>query len=135
METISADIDVTEVTGVVVLASVSGNIEVAGILSEADLSSMSGHIGLTSGGVLQRGRFQSVSGGITVAAGLSTDGRYNFETVSGHIEIRLPADVSADFEVETFSGEISNQFGPELKSQPVLSADNSWVAPWQLSGK
>jgi hypothetical protein len=115
VETISADIEVTEVTGVAVLATVSGAIEVTGVLSEADLSTMSGAIGLTSGGVLKRGRFQSVSGGITVATGLSTDGRYNFETVSGPIVIRLPANVSADFEVETFSGEIRNQFGPEAR--------------------
>ena len=91
--TVSADIEVGDLTGELELQSVSGDIEV-------------------SAGDIERATFESVSGDLDFAGGLTAKARLHAEAHSGNTTLRLPADTSATWEVETFSGNVSNDFGP-----------------------
>jgi DUF4097 and DUF4098 domain-containing protein YvlB len=111
-ETLSAGVTVEAVSGAVTIESISGMVRVEGAVPEAEVSTVSGTIVISSSAELQEGEFQSVSGSIKLKGMLSADGDFAFETVSGNIELHLPAGTSAEFEVETFNGDIKNDFGP-----------------------
>jgi DUF4097 and DUF4098 domain-containing protein YvlB len=113
VETVSADIDVSEVGGDAELESVSGRINYVGGADVLELNTVSGAIEAITDRPVQDGDFESVSGRITLESDLASGGRFNLETVSGNIELRLPASVSADFDIESFSGSIRNDFGME----------------------
>jgi hypothetical protein len=112
-ETISAGVTVEAIDGSVTIESVSGEVRIDGDVPEADVSTVSGQITITSSAELQGGEFQSVAGNIKLKGMLSSDGSFSFETVSGDIELHLPAGTSAEFEVETFNGDIASDFGQE----------------------
>jgi DUF4097 and DUF4098 domain-containing protein YvlB len=112
-ETLSADVTVEAVSGAVTVNSVSGTVEISGAVPEADVSTVSGTLILSTSTELRRGKFNSVSGTIVLKSELSPDGSFSFETVSGNIELHLPAGTSAEFDIESFSGDIENDFGQE----------------------
>jgi len=114
-ETISADVTVEAIDGTVTIESISGAVKVAGNVPEAEVSTVSGQIIITSSAELQGGEFQSVAGNIKLKGMLSADGSFSFETVSGNIELHLPGGTSAEFEVETFNGDIENDFGQKAE--------------------
>jgi hypothetical protein len=112
VESLSADVTVEAIDGAVTIEAVSGEVNIAGALPEAEVSTMSGNIVISSSAELRGGEIQSVSGDIVLKGMLSADGRFGFQTVSGNIELHLPSSISAEFEVETLSGDIRNDFGP-----------------------
>jgi DUF4097 and DUF4098 domain-containing protein YvlB len=128
VETVSADIDVSEVEGDAELESVSGRINYVGGADVLELNTVSGAIEAITDRPVQDGDFESVSGRITLESDLASGGRFDLETVSGNIELRLPASVSADFDIESFSGSISNDFGvkPERPSRYLPSEELSF---------
>jgi DUF4097 and DUF4098 domain-containing protein YvlB len=115
VETVSANIEVSDVRGDLSLESVSGAIEVDGELGDIELSTVSGAINVAAGSSLKEGEFESVSGSIECAADLSDNGEFGFETVSGDITLTAPRGFSAEWNVETFSGAIENILGPEAE--------------------
>ncbi|MCZ6669822.1 MAG: DUF4097 family beta strand repeat-containing protein [Acidobacteria bacterium] len=124
IETVSADIDVSDFDGTVELESVSGKILVQGNPSEVELATVSGSIRLVSEGAVGSGEFQSVSGKITLQADLEDHGRFEFETVSGNIDLRIPSKISARFDISSFSGRITNDFGEvAVKTSPYLPSE------------
>ncbi|MBI4161802.1 MAG: DUF4097 family beta strand repeat protein [Acidobacteria bacterium] len=121
VETVSADVTVSEYEGPAEIDSVSGRIEIQGRPRALELATVSGDIRAASDRAVREGDLESVSGEIVLEADLEADGRFQFETVSGDIELRVPARVSAEFEISTFSGGITNDFGVEPeKSSPHL---------------
>ncbi len=112
-ETLSAGVTIEAVSGAVTVDSVSGTVEISGAVPEADLSTVSGTLIVSTSTELRRGDFNSVSGTIKLDSALSPDGSFSFQTVSGDIELRLPSGTSAEFDIETFSGDIENDFGQE----------------------
>jgi DUF4097 and DUF4098 domain-containing protein YvlB len=121
VETVSAEIDVSDFEGETELRSVSGTVHLTGSPKTADLSSVSGTIAVDSKARLEEGAFKTVSGGIEVSAELSPQGRFKFETVSGNVVVNVPRGTSADFEAASFSGSIDNTFGETpKKTNPYL---------------
>lgn len=121
VQTVSADIDLSEFGGDADLESVSGKVRVVGSPGAVEVSTVSGAIDLRTKETLEAGDFKSVSGDISVEADLGTGGRFRLETVSGGIVLRPLGSVSADFEVSSFSGSIVNEFGQQpKKSNPYL---------------
>jgi DUF4097 and DUF4098 domain-containing protein YvlB len=112
-ETLSADVTVEAMSGAVTVSSVSGTVKISGAVPEADLSTVSGTLIVSTSTELRRGDFNSVSGTIKLNAELSPDGSFSFETVNGDIELHIPAGTSAEFDIESFSGDIENDFGEE----------------------
>lgn len=145
VETVSADVTVSECEGPAEIESVSGRIEIRGRPRTLDLDTVSGDIRAVSDRPLREGDLESVSGEIVLEADLEGDGRFEFETVSGDIALRLPARVSAEFEVSSFSGGITNDFGvepekpnqylPSQELQFTLGAGGARVKASTISGK
>jgi hypothetical protein len=115
VESISADVEVEQLTGAVDIECISGDVRVEGGLREAQVETVSGDILVVSAEPLLEGDFESVSGDIELRAALAAGGDFTLESVSGDIKLFLPGDTSAEFEVETFSGKIDNEFGPEAE--------------------
>lgn len=134
VETVSADITVSEVGGTVELASVSGQIELSGSPTRAEIESVSGDIRVdghqtaiaaetVSGDVELRGvaksvEAASVSGDVGISA--AEVERAMFESVSGSVEFTGSLAGNARLDVETHSGNVTL----------VLPADTS--ATWEI---
>jgi len=120
VETVSADIEVEDVTGVVYLESVSGDIEVAGEMEELEAESVSGTIDLwvqcaevtastVSGDIELRDAFgdvtvESVSGDIDVDGGEFS--HLDSGTVSGSIVFQGDLAGDGSYNFESHSGDI-----------------------------
>lgn len=121
VETVSASIDVTNMTGKLDLESVSGNVEVDGSPSAADVETVSGGIRISGsqtrvtaesvsgnvvlGGVAERVDVATVSGKIEVEAGQIDRG--DFETVSGNITVEGSIGPGASLDFECHSGNVN----------------------------
>jgi hypothetical protein len=132
VETVSAPVDATDLSGDVALSSISGNIRLKGNLRSVEVETVSGMITLEDGGDLQEGDFETVSGVIKARANFQPRGDFDFETVSGTIELTVPPGLAADFEVSTFSGRIDSDLGPDprridppLPSQELIFSTGS----------
>lgn len=106
VETVSADITLSELSGEIEAESVSGGIRVGGSITEIEAESVSGDIEVRSTATLDRGEFETVSGDLELSGALSASGRFSFESVSGDVVLDLPSGAGADLEVESFSGSI-----------------------------
>jgi hypothetical protein len=123
---VGGDVIVNSISGDVRLAArgarsigiraISGNIRLTGGGGEVDISSVSGGATVELAGVT-RGRFKSVSGGLSADLALAPDGQIESEAVSGDINLNFAADPDAQFDVQTFSGDIKNCFGPKPVEQ------------------
>jgi Putative adhesin len=92
--------------------TISGDIQLTGGGGEADINTVSGTAMLELAD-LSNGRFKSISGDMTVALSLASDGRLESESVSGDVNLKFAAMPAAEFDVQTFSGGIKNCFGPK----------------------
>lgn len=138
-ESVSANVSVEDLTGVVEIESVSGTVTVSGFVREIEVETVSGDIEVETREALREAEFESVSGDIDLHAPLDPDGDFSFETVSGDVTLRLPSDTSADFDIETFSGSVSNEFGSsrgESRSQSFsIGAGTADVQIESFSGR
>lgn len=121
VETVSADITVTEVSGAVELGSVSGSVELSGSPSRADVETVSGDIRVdgdqtaiaaesVSGdleltGAAETVEAASVSGDIEVSA--TEIERATFESVSGDVEFSGGLTTKARLHAEAHSGNVT----------------------------
>ena len=121
VETVSADITVTEINGTVELGSVSGTVKVSGSPSRAEVETVSGDIEVkgdqtaitaesVSGdveltGVAETVEASSVSGNIDVSA--TEIERATFESVSGDLEFSGGLTANARLHSEAHSGNVT----------------------------
>ncbi len=118
VETVSADVEVSEVDGEVTVESVSGSVDVEGRPKELDVESVSGSIELDV--EVEKVTVESVSGRIHLAGAMreieagSVSGRIEIETgeighaeletTSGHIDIAGSLAAGAEIEIDSHSG-------------------------------
>lgn len=114
VETVSGNIRVDGDQTAITAESVSGDIELSGVAETVEAASVSGNIEV-SAKEIERATFESVSGDLEFAGGLTAKARLHAEAHSGNVTLLLPADTSATWEVETFSGNVTNEFGPEAE--------------------
>jgi Toastrack DUF4097 len=113
--TVSGSVRVTAAAArMIEVKTVSGTIHVSGSGGEVEVSTISGDATLDLESIT-RGRFKSVSGGLTAGFGLVADGRFEGESVSGNLVVNFAGTPAADFDVQSVSGSISNCFGPKPK--------------------
>jgi DUF4097 and DUF4098 domain-containing protein YvlB len=94
--------------------TVSGEIAVVGVAGEISVSTVSGDATLEAGEV-SRGRFESVSGDLTLELSLEDSGRLTCDSMSGDVKLRLPENQQADFTAQSYSGGINSDFGKTVR--------------------
>lgn len=90
--------------------TVSGDIALVGLAGEVNVSTVSGDVTLEAG-ELTRGRFESVSGDMTLKLSLADGGRLACDSMSSDVELLLPAAQQAEFTAQSYSGSINTDFG------------------------
>jgi len=76
---------------------------------------VSGDVRVETTSAVERGDFESVSGALDLAFGLTAGARLSIESYSGNVTLSLPSDVAGSFRVESFSGRIDNDFGAKAE--------------------
>lgn len=95
------------------IATVSGDVHVAGGGGDVNVSTVSGDASLELG-QLGRATLKTVSGDFRVGLELTADGRLDAGSVSGDVAINFHGAVPpAEFELKSFSGDLSTCFGPK----------------------
>lgn len=89
------------------LKTATGDIVVAGGSDDASLTTVSGKITVASGR-FERGRLESVTGGILFGGDVAPGGSLDVDTHSGEIDLFVPRTMSADYDVATVAGVIEN---------------------------
>ena len=110
IESVSGDVEFSGNTVRISAESVSGDINLSGISGEVSATTVSGDMELQAG-LVDSGKFETVSGDITATAEISGNGKLTAESMSGDVTIILPASQSGVFKAESFSGRISTDFG------------------------
>ena len=87
------------------LKTAAGAVALRGGGGDVGLSSVSGGLSV-SGGSVERGRLETVSGPISFASAMVRGGSYDFDSHGGRVELRIPADLGVDLEAVTLHGEI-----------------------------
>jgi len=110
IESVSGDVEFNGNTVRISAESVSGDINLSGISGEVSATTVSGDMELQAG-LIDSGRFETVSGDITATSEVSGNGKLTAESMSGDVTIILPASQSGAFKAESFSGRINTDFG------------------------
>jgi DUF4097 and DUF4098 domain-containing protein YvlB len=136
VNTVSADITASDLTGSLGLQTVSGAVSSTGPAKEVEAQSVSGNIKVdtsaprisaqsVSGDVTvtaasspQEVKLESVSGELSFDGGVAQGGSFTASTVSGSIRAALPSGLAADFSLGTFSGGLETAFGDKSTASP-----------------
>jgi DUF4097 and DUF4098 domain-containing protein YvlB len=113
LASVSGDIEFEGQVSRSAVETVSGDITMAGGSGEVSVSTVSGDLSLESGEI-DRGRFESVSGEMTLSLSITASGRLNCDSMSGDINLMLPASQQADFNAQSYSGDIHTDFGKSV---------------------
>ena len=116
IESVSGNVEFRGETNRISAESVSGDVELSGIAGVIEATTVSGDMELAAG-MIESGKFETVSGDITVDGEVSTDGRLTAESMSGDVTINLPGSQSGLFKAQSFSGRITSDFGEVSSSR------------------
>lgn len=108
-EAIDGSISVTVTSPFVRARTGSGTLTVGGQIEDLVGSTVSGPLTITAAG-LARGRFESVTGAIVIAAPIDRAASIDIDNHNGPVELRLPSTVAADFDLTSVAGSITNYF-------------------------
>ena len=86
------------------------NITIRGRVADAEAYTVSGLITILNKQV-ERGRFESVDGGIRYSGGIARASTVEFVTHAGDIELALPASLPADVRISSFQGTVRSELG------------------------
>jgi DUF4097 and DUF4098 domain-containing protein YvlB len=89
------------------LKTATGDIVMLGNGDDVTLTSVSGSI-RAGGGIIQRGRYENVTGPIVFGADLAPAGDVRFDTHSGAIELQFARGARADVDASSVTGTIEN---------------------------
>ncbi len=106
------------------IASVSGDVRVAGVTGRLNASAVSGDVHITdvSGSV----NASAVSGDVQVEINrLEGSDDMKFNTVSGDVNVTLPGSLDADVDMSSFSGSIKTDFAIEVRSERYGSRNSA----------
>lgn len=114
LQAVSGDIEFEGDVARSSVETVSGEIALVGPSGEVKINTVSGDVSLEAGDVT-RGKFESVSGDMTLAFALEDGGRLSCDSMSGDVKLRLPASQQAEFTAQSYSGNISSEFGDSTR--------------------
>jgi DUF4097 and DUF4098 domain-containing protein YvlB len=110
LHSVSGDVEFEGSAERTTVETVSGEITMVGPAGEVSVSTVSGDVSLEAGEV-SRGKFETVSGEMTLDLSVGDGGRLTCDSMSGDVQLRLPASQQAEFTAQTFSGDIQSEFG------------------------
>jgi len=106
------------------VASVNGDVEVAGATAIVGASTVNGEVrAASSGGPVEA---STVNGDVRASMRSVGSGELRYNTVNGSIDLELPASLNADVELRTVNGDFETDFPMTLSGR---------VSPRRLSGK
>jgi hypothetical protein len=108
LKTVSGDSNLVELTGPFKLNAVSGDISGSRLTGVLELDSVSGKVHLMES-TFPSANASTVSGDIVLQTSLA-DGPYHFSSVSGNVRILAPADTHCNAELSSVSGSIRSSF-------------------------
>jgi DUF4097 and DUF4098 domain-containing protein YvlB len=114
LSSVSGDVEFEGTSSRSTVETVSGEITLVGISGEVGASTVSGDVTVEAGETT-RGRFESVSGDMTLTLSLAEGGRLSCDSMSGDVKLRLPASQQAEFTAQSYSGNISTDFGDSVR--------------------
>lgn len=114
MHSVSGDVEFRGTASRSSAETVSGEIALVGPSGEISINTVSGDVSLEAGEV-SRGRFESVSGDMTLTLSLGDGGRLSCDSMSGDVKLRLPASQQAEFTAQSYSGGINSEFGSSTR--------------------
>lgn len=114
LHTVSGDVEFEGSVSRSTVETVSGEITLAGPDGEVGVSTVSGDVSLEAGKV-SRGKFESVSGDMTLVLSVGDGGRLSCDSMSGDVQLRLPPSQQAEFIAQSFSGDIHSEFGKSAR--------------------
>ena len=114
MHSVSGDVEFRGTASRSSAETVSGEIALVGPSGEISINTVSGDVSLEAGEV-SRGRFESVSGDMTLTLSLGDGGRLSCDSMSGDVKLRLPASQQAEFTAQSYSGDINSEFGSSTR--------------------
>jgi len=91
------------------------DITISGRVADAEAYTVSGLITITNKQV-ERGRFESVDGGIRYRGGIARTSSVEFVSHAGDIELALPASLDADVRISSFQGTVKSELGKLVRS-------------------
>lgn len=128
IESVSAEVEVSGVTGTIHTETVSGDVLLEKFGTEARVESVSGTVRASGGKahiaaetvsgdiILDFDVFldlsaESVSGAMKISGDFDAGGSFGLDGFSGKIVLLVPGGVSAEFEASSFNGDITTDFG------------------------
>ena len=108
-EAIDGSISLTVTSPFVRARTGSGTLTIGGQIEDLVGSTVSGPLTIPAAG-LARGRFESVTGAIVIAAPIDRAASIDIDNHNGPVELRLPSTVAADFDLTSVAGSITNYF-------------------------
>ncbi len=94
------------------ISSVSGNVQVAGVMGRLKVESVSGNVDVRGvSGVVSA---SAVSGDVNVDLAKAGSGNMKFSSVSGNVLVRAPGNLDADIDMSTISGGLKTEFPMEI---------------------
>ncbi len=111
-ETLDGDIAVKGKSPWLSARTGSGTIKVEGLFHDVRASSVSGGISILNK-LVDRGRFESVSGDIRYRGNFATGSALEFDSHAGTITLVLPQNVAGRFRLTTITGTIENDFSAD----------------------
>lgn len=114
VESVSGDVEFEGSVARSNFETVSGEIVVVGASGEVSANTVSGDVTLEAGEVSQ-GRFEAVSGDLTLSLSLADGGRLACDSMSGDVKLSLPSSQQAEFTAQSFSGSIHTDFGKSAR--------------------
>jgi hypothetical protein len=112
------------------IKTATGDITLQGGGDDITLTTVSGTI-RAGEGTIQRGRFESVTGSITVSNDLGRAGDARFDTHSGNVEFRLAQGVEVEVDAQSITGTIENLYS---KTRPVAGREGRGMELGIMSG-
>lgn len=114
LHSVSGDVEFEGSTKRSSVETVSGEIVLIGPEGEVSVSTVSGDVSLEAGEVA-RGKFESVSGDLTLTLSVGDSGRLSCDSMSGDVMLRLPASQQAEFTAQSYSGDLNSEFGKSTR--------------------
>lgn len=117
VKTVSGDVTLSSLGERVDVKTVSGDVEAKGINAEIKLKSVSGDMSVVDG-ASGRVDAKSVSGEVMLDLDLDPKGIYDITTVSGGVAVRTTSEPDLSVEAKTVSGDVVSDFGLDWEARP-----------------
>ena len=109
VETVSGNILAKNIDGDLRAESVSGRLDISDVNGDIEGESISGHIWI-DGAKAKAVKAETVSSSVSYNGTIDPQGTYEFKSNSGRITLGVPADIGATVSLETFNGNVDSDF-------------------------